>query len=115
MARGQDSSRDASRQVGREAQSQRYLFGTVLGPQDSGERTLRNPAPVHGAFEGAPANAIRLAQMQYNHEIAMPALMQEDPDNNRKAEGLVDKGMGRLSDGRSHPVHTYFDERIKQR
>ena len=138
MARGFDSSQDPGRKVdsstirgfdkkdeGRkprtvsspairaEAATQRQYFGTVLGPMDDGMRTLDRPAPVVGAFEGARPETIMLAQMKVNREHAMAHLMQPPPHNDRKVEGLVDTGMGRLSAGPERPVHRYIDERIK--
>lgn len=124
MARGIDSGHDPSRQVGKpkqvsspairqEAATQKHYFGTVLGPQDDGMRTLDRPAPMGGHFQGAPPEAIALAQMKINREHAMAHLMQPAPTNDRKVEGLVDTGMGRLSAGPEKPVHKYIDERIK--
>jgi hypothetical protein len=108
------------------------MFGTVLGPQDSGERSGHQPyippgatiedrfkwnqreAPVGGVFEGAPADAIRLAQMKTNHEHAMAALMQPPPSN-AGASKMVDVGMsGRVMAG-LFPVHSYRDETIMMR
>jgi hypothetical protein len=133
MPKGVDSSRwpqrDLSRRIKQEAASQKEMFGVVLGPQDSGERSGVQPhvppdatiesnikwnqraAPVGGVFEGAPADAIRLAQMATNKEHAMAALMQHPPAGGG-ASKMVDLGMGRLSTGKSYPVHSYRDERI---
>ncbi len=140
MARGQDTSRHPGRivgpdsslhkQIAAETQTQKYLFGTTVGTQDSGERTLKRPAPAGGmltmptggeagpgysrpVFHGAHPNAIKLAQMRENHADAMAGLMQPAPTNDRKVEGLVDVGMGRLSDGVERPVQSWVDENIR--
>jgi hypothetical protein len=130
MARGVDSSRVASRQVGNHslkaavhAEVQRHLstFGTVVGTMDDGGVTDKRPAPSGGApgsrpvFHGAHPNAIKLAQMQDNYHKAMTGLMVPPPDNSRTTEGLVDTGMGRLSDGVERPVRSWVDESIKKK
>lgn len=110
-------------------QKQVGMFGTTVGTQDDGMRTKARPAPVGGhlpvptggaegpgfsrpVFHGAHPNAIKLAQMNVNYDNAMAGLMQPPPSNDRKVEGLVDTGMGRLSDGVERPVQSWKDERI---
>lgn len=110
---------------------QTAMFGTLVGTQDDGQRTAQRPAPVGGhlpvpvgaegpgysrpVFHGAHPNAIKLAQMNVNYDSAMAGLMQPPPSNDRKVEGLVDTGMGRLSDGVDRPVQSWKDERIIKR
>lgn len=120
MPKGVDSSRwpqrDLTRRLREEGRDQQKTFGVVLGPQDSGERSIADQrgAPVGGVFEGAPADAIRLAQMHTNKEHAWSALMQPPPAGGG-ASKMVDLGMGRLSTGKSYPIHSYRDERIMLR
>lgn len=141
MARGFDSRGDGRRQVGNahplsqalKAETAKHLsmFGTVVGTQDDGGVTDKRPAPSGGklpapvgaagpgysrpVFHGAHPNAIKLAQMQDSYSKAMVGLMVPPPDNSRAVEGLVDRGMGRLSDGQERPVKTWIDESIKNR
>jgi hypothetical protein len=131
MARGIDTRLQAARQVGHgsplhqriqaEAATQSYLFGTLVGTQDDGERTLKRPAPVGGAegsnpvYRGTPPSVIKYATMVESHQDAMAGLMQPAPSNDRKTEGLVDVGMGRLSDGVERPVTTRVDPSIKKK
>ena len=141
MPKGVDSSRwpqrDLTRRIHQEAAGQKKMFGVVLGPQDSGERSgaerpryalpgearvergdhpdikfNQQAAPVGGVFEGAPADAIRLAQMVVNKDNAMESLLGTPPTNERSSK-MVDLGMsGRLSVGKTFPIHSYRDERI---
>jgi hypothetical protein len=93
-----------------EERMQHFLFGTTVGTQDSGHRSLAMPAPVRqsdgapGAFAGAHPNQIKLSTMQFNREKAMPALMQPEYQDHSTKTKMVDKGMGRLSDGVERPV-----------
>lgn len=125
---GPNRSKTLGQAIARETREQNYDFGVVLSPTDTGERRgadrivggvvkwNQGRAPVGGILEGAPADVIRLTQMQENRRRAMPALMEQPP--NREPVGskkvkLVDKGLGRLLSSRTFPVSTWMDERIK--
>lgn len=116
------------------------MFGTVVGTQDDGKYTQNRPTvgsyahgetynglhpyPTGGAegpgysrprYTGEDHVAVQVATMRDSYDKAMAGLMIPPSDNARQTEGLVDTGMGRLSDGVERPVHTYRDERIKNK
>jgi hypothetical protein len=95
--------------IAAETRTQHFMFGTTVGSQDDGHRSLARPAPMRqsdgakGDFFGAHPNEIKLSTMQFNREKAMPHLMEHEKDNSTKTK-LVDTGLGRLSDGVERPV-----------
>lgn len=130
MARGMDTSRDPRRNLGpggdlhaaikAELAQHDYFFGTRVGAEDDGRRTLKRPAPTGGAegskpaFEGAHPNEIRLATLRENRRQAMAGLMQPPPDNERSGTKLVDPGLGREAYPQKFPVRQWTDPSIKK-
>jgi hypothetical protein len=134
MARGQDTSRDLTRQVKQQHDKSLHMFGIkTFGGADNGERGMDNtplaapvgghlPRPTGGAagpgfsnpvYHSAEPLRIHLDTERVHYQDAMAGLMIPPADNESHIK-MVDRGM-RESEGEhvKHPVQSWVDETIK--